>query len=413
MTFELIIRNARLRRKEETVDIGIAQGSIQEIRPKINQDGKQEIDASSKLVTAPFVDPHIHLDKCLTGQWAILGRHTADKQIELARQHKASFTKSDIKQRAAECLRAAIANGTLFVRGFVDVDTVMQLKGLDALLEVKNDFKAAVDLQIVAFPQEGILRDPGSDELLWKAMERGADIVGGIPWFEITDEDMKTHLDIIFEVAKKHDSDVHMLDNSPDPYCRALEYTSIKTIREGYQERVTYSSVPILSYQSDYYASKVIGLVKRAGITIVCNAPAALFCGGLKDRQPKGRGITRVGEFLEAGVNVASGQDDVNDPYYPFGIPDQLEVAAFMAHVGHFYTPQLIEVAYDMVTDNAARSLRLKDYGIEQGKSADMLILDSTSVHEALRFQAERLYVIKKGSVIAENRSIKRLNIEK
>jgi len=263
---------------------------------------------------------------------------------------------------------------------------------------------------VVAFPQEGIVRDPGTEELLYQAMELGADVAGGLPWYEMTDEDARKHIDIVFTLAKKYDSNILMLvDDTDDPNSRSLEYLAVKTMREGYRGRVTACHCGAMAAYNDTYAAKVIRLVKEADITICSNSHITLWVSGLLDRQPVRRGIARVKELLAADVNMACGQDDVNDPYYPFGKPDPLEIAFMMAHVAHLREPQELETAFDMVTGNAAKSVGLKDYGMAVGSRADLVIIDAPSVHEALRWQADRAYVIKGGRVISKSGSKKEL----
>jgi cytosine deaminase len=254
----------------------------------------------------------------------------------------------------------------------------------------------------VAFPQEGLLRDPGAAELLEEAVKQGCDVVGGLPWYEDTDADARAHVDACFALATRHGLAVHMLvDDTDDPNSRSLEYLAWKTMREGYHGRVTASHCGAMAAYNDVYAAKVIDMVARAEITISVNAHINLVCSARLDREPRRRGIARVKELLARGVNVISSQDDVNDPYYPFGKPDQLEVALMMAHVAQLTRPHELEQVWDMVTVNAARAARLDDYGIAPGRRADLVVIDAPSVHEALRTQPPRRHVIADGEEVA------------
>jgi len=228
-------------------------------------------------------------------------------------------------------------------------------------------------------------------------------VVGGLPWYEMTDEDARRHIDIVFAIARERDADVHMLvDDTDDANSRSLEYLAVKTKREGYGGRVSASHCGALAAYNPTYAAKVIGLVREAGIAIVSNPHISLVLAGRRDAEPVRRGITRVRELLRAGVNVASGQDDVNDPYYPFGRASQLEVALFMAHTAHLTYPDELETVFDMVTGNAARAMRLPRYGLAAGDAGDLLIWDAGSVKEVLTRQRPPAYVVRGGAVVAQ-----------
>jgi cytosine deaminase len=257
-------------------------------------------------------------------------------------------------------------------------------------------------MEVVAFPQEGILCHPGTEALMREAMALGADVVGGLPWYEMTDQDARTHIDIAFAIARERDADIHMLvDDTDDANSRSLEYLTVKTLREGYAGRVSASHCGALAAYNDVYAGKVIGLAKQAGVSIVSNPHISLVLAGRRDREPIRRGITRVKELLRAGVNVASGQDDVNDPYYPFGRASQLEVALFMAHTAHLSYPAELETVFDMVTVNAARAMRLPRYGLAVGNDGDLLVWDAATVKEALTKQLPPACVVRGGKVVA------------
>jgi cytosine/creatinine deaminase len=411
---DLIIRNARVRGSEKLQDIGIERGKIAALGEHLGQKGRDEIDAAGRLTSSAFVNPHVHLDKTLLGErmWAYGSSVFKDFEtaIRVTNDFKRRYTTEDIKARACKVLESAATFGTTVTVTCVDVGTMGGLIPVQAMLEVKEAVEDIMELHIVAFPQEGIIRDPGAEALLYEAMELGADIAGGLPWYEMTDKDARRHVDIVFKIARKFDAPILMLvDDTDDANSRSLEYLAVKTIREGYQGRVTACHCGALAACNDTYAAKVIALVKEAGITICSNSHISLWVSGLLDRQPIRRGITRVKEFLAAGVNVACGQDDVNDPYYPFGKPDPLEIAFMMAHVAHLRVPDELEKVFDMVTVNAATSAGLRDYGLSVGSRADLVIIDAPSVHEALRWQPDRSYVIKGGKIISRASSKREL----
>ncbi len=407
MALDIIIRGAKLRSRDGTWDVAIDQGRISDVRAKVPGSARIEIDAGGRLLTTGFVNIHCHLDKCLTGTWASVGAGLnvgSPEVIPKATNVKKKFTQDDIVSRASEAVKSSIMAGTTAIRAFADVDTVGELLALKSLLKVKALFKEAVEIQVVAFPQEGILRDPGTEELLWKAMELGADVAGGMPWYEGDKAASRTHTDIVFDIAKRSGKDIHMLiDDTSDPDAKNIEYLLTKTIKEGYVGRVSASHCRgALDSPDERYAGRIVKLAKDAGATVVENSHVSLFMYGRADKHPVRRGVTRVREFLEGGVNVAIGQDDIDDPYYPFGRGDMLELALIMAHAAHLGTPSELEQLYDMITVGPSRGMHLQDYGLKVGDNADLVLLNAGSVHEALRMQAERRAVIRRGKLVAK-----------
>lgn len=405
---DLIVRHALLRGSKEPVDIGVKDGIIKAVAPKINAGGKEEIDASGKLVTPTFIDPHIHLDKILIAEVVrdnVSG--TLMEAIEIIWEKKKNYTEEDIITRSERVIEWAVKNGTTKMRTHIDVDTIGGLKPLKAMLKVKERNRDIMDLQIVAFPQEGIIQDPGTKELMDEAMKMGADVVGGMPYNEMTPYDSKEHIDFCFHLAKKYDADVDMhVDETDDDTARTLQYYAATAIKEGWFNRCTACHTCALAAYNDYYAAKVIGLVKRAGMNMITNPATNLMLQGRLDKQPIRRGITRVKELLEAGVNVAYGQDCIKDTFYPtFGQADLLEVGQLLAHAAQMSMPSEVEKIYDMPTFNSAKVMRFDDYGIEVGKSADFNIIDAPNVQEALRKRADRLYVLKKGKALAKTKT--------
>jgi cytosine deaminase len=407
---DLLIRNARLRGTEGSRDVGIENGRISAVEEHVEGGAASELDANGRLLTPGFVNIHCHLDKCLTGSWAEVwewAKTGSPQAIPSATRVKERFTESDIIDRASRALTSSVIAGTTAVRAFADVDTVGGLLAVKSLLKVKEKFRDALDVQVVAFPQEGLIRDEGAEELVEKSMELGADVVGGIPWYEKDRETAKKHTDIIFGIAKKYGKDIHtLIDDNTDSSSRNLEYFLQKSIKEGYRGRVAASHCRgALDSPDEAYASRVVGLARDAGLTVVENSHISLFMYGRTDDHPVRRGVTRVREFLGAGVNVAVAQDDIDDPYYPFGRGDMLELAFVMCHAAHLGLPSELESAFDMVTYNAAKGMRMENYGMHVGDYADMVLLGSDGVHNALRLQPDRLAVIKRGRVVAETRA--------
>jgi cytosine deaminase len=405
-----VIRDARLRGTDERRDVGVLDGRISEISGHIRGSGKDEIDAKGRLLAPGFVNIHCHLDKCLTGAWASVweeARTGSPQAIPSATKVKEKFTEDDIVARASRALTSSVLAGTTAVRAFADVDTVGGLVAVKGLLKVKERFKGVLDVQVVAFPQEGIFRDAGTEELLEKSMQLGADVVGGIPWYEGEPSRAAKHTDTVFRIAKKYGKDVHaLIDDNSDPRSRNIEYFLAKATSEGYSGRVAASHCRgALDSPDESYARRIVGLAKEAEATIVENPHISLFMYGRNDRHPVRRGVTRVREFLEAGVNVAIGQDDIDDPYYPFGRGDMLELAFVMCHAAHLGSPRELDSAFDMVTANPARGMGLQGYGLSVGDFADLVLLDSTTVHETLRTQPDRPVVLKRGKLVAETKT--------
>ncbi len=299
----------------------------------------------------------------------------------------------------------AVANGTLWMRNNVDIDQIAKVRLLDAICEACNKFTGVIDVQVIAFPQLGLARNPEAVDLMWQAMARGATVVGGMPHGERDMDDAARHIEIAFEIAKAHDADIDMhVDETDDPYWHTLELLADKTIEAGYQGRVTAGHCCAMAAWDDALAARVIEKVQRAGVNICTNAPVNLLLQGRGDRQPIRRGIARVRELLDAGVNVTCGQDDMMNMFYPFGHMDMLEVANFVAHVAHLSSPAHIQAAFDMPRYRAARVLRLPDYGLRLGAAANLVLIPASSATEALARQPIRPYVIRQGVIVAHNR---------
>ncbi|MCX6356530.1 MAG: amidohydrolase family protein [Candidatus Aureabacteria bacterium] len=405
---DMIVRRAKLRGRKGLVDIAVERGKIARISSRIAGKARTEINAAGKLVTPTFVDPHLHLDKALISEVVRENKSgTLREAIEIIWDKKKKYTIEDNVVRATRVIEWGVKHGTTVFRSHVDVDSIGGLKPLKGVLEARKQCADIADVQLVAFPQEGILQDPGCEELMREAMELGADVVGGMPHNEMTDDDSQRHIDICFEIAKEYDADIDMhVDETDDINSRCLQYLAAKTIRENYQGRVSTGHTCALGSYDPYYAAKVIDLVKRAGINMVTNPATNLMLEGRLDRGPIRRGLTRVKDLLAAGVNVVYGQDCLKDTFYPtWGQEDMLEVGLIAAHAIQFTWPREIETLFDMPTVRSAQMLRLKGYGIEAGNPASFNVLDATTVQEAFRTQADRLYVIRKGKLLAETRT--------
>lgn len=402
---DVIIRRARLRYRDDLADIGIAGNRIVAIESRLPGTAAEEIDAAGDLTTSSFVEPHIHLDKALTAARARENTtNVFEESIAIMREVKRAYTVEDVAERAARVIHRLVAFGVTFIRSYVDVDTIAGLTALEGVVAARERCRSLAHVELIAFPQEGIFTDPGTDELMAQALERGADVVGGMPHAEMIEADSNRHTDLVFMLAKRFDRDVQMhVDETDDPGARTLHYYAVKTIRERYAGRVSADHVTALAGYDDTYAARVIGLVARAQMSVV-TLPTKLMRGGIRDRQPRRRGITRVQELLDAGVNVAYGQDVIQDGFLPvFGTGDPLQTGFLLAFAAQFHTRRAIETLYDMATVNGARLMRVPDYGLEVGRRADLVVIASPSVQEAYRTQPARRVVMHDGHIVARD----------
>jgi cytosine deaminase len=404
MTLHTIIRGGRLIDRPGLWDIGIDDGKIVAIAEKIETDAAVQIEAGGLLVAPTFVNGHVHLDKCNLGDVMRPNRTNSFQEcLEITWEHKRSYTIEDLVARASRAIEEGLRHGTTVFRVFADVDTIGGLRPLEGMIALKQKWAPIARIETVAFPQEALIRDPGAYALMEEGMRIGADVVGGLPWHERLDDDARRHIDLCFDLAKMHDKDVHMLvDDTDNPNSRSLEYLAVKTIREDFQGRVSASHCGALAAYDDVHAQKVMALVKEAGISISTNPHISLVAQGRYDREPIRRGVTRVKQLWRLGVNLFASQDDVNDPYYPFGRNDQQEVAAYVCHTCHMTYPDEVAAVFDFITGNAARALRLQDYGVAVGCRADLNILAAPTVQHVLRLQQPPRWVVGGGRVIAQ-----------
>jgi cytosine deaminase len=402
---DLVVRRARLAAKSGLWDIGVRGATITAIERRIPDDARQVIEAEGRLAAPTYVNGHVHLDKCNLGDVMRPNKTNSFQEcLEITWEHKRTYTVEDIVERASRAIEEGILNGTTVFRVFADVDTIGGVRPLEGIIALREKWKGIVHIEAVNFPQEAIIRDPGTAKLMERGMKLGADVVGGLPWHEHLDEDARTHVDMCFDLAKKYGKDIHMLvDDIDNPNSRSLEYLAVKTIREGFQGRVSASHCGALASYDEVHAHKVMALVKQAGISISSNPHISLVAQGRYDQEPIRRGITRVKQMWRMGVNIFSSQDDVNDPYYPFGRNDQQEVASFMCHGCHMTYPDEIQAVFGFVTENAAKALRLKNYGLAVGCRADFNVLAAPTIRHVLRLQQPPRYVIGSGKILAEN----------
>jgi cytosine deaminase len=397
---DLIIQNAIHYKGLSPINIGIKDGKIAQIESDPISGGKREIDAEGGLITPPFFESHFHLDNTLlTGAKQSKNLKEA---IELYAAEKERMTVQDIVDRASETLELCLINGVCYIRSHVDIDTIGKLKLLEGVRLAKEKYSGIVDVQIIAFPQMGLVHDPETVDLMYQAMESGADIVGGIPHFEKDLDDAARQIEIVFEIAKKYDANIDMhVDEVGDPYWKSVELVAEKTITEGYQGRVAAGHCCSMAAWSEEEFDRILPKIIDADLHIITNPLTNLIGQGHNDQRPVRRGIPPIDLLIKSGINVASATDDMKNMFYPFGNMNPLEVVNFCAHLGYLTTPELIEEAFLMPLDNAARAFRVEPYGIEVGNPADLVLLPVSSVVDAIRLHPAPRMVLRNGQILA------------
>ena len=400
--FDLIVRQCRLKDSKEEQDIACKDGRIIEVAPSLDATAVKEISANGCLVTPPFIDSHFHMDATLTyGRPRVNQSGTLLEGIALWGELKPHLNFADIQRRARLLCRWAVAKGNLAIRTHVDI-CEPTLLAVQALLEVREEMRPYLDIQLVAFPQDGYYRYPQAEALLTKALDLGVDVVGGIPHFERTMAEGTQSVKALCEIAAERGLLVDMhCDETDDPHSRHIETLAFETQRLGMQGRVCGSHLTSMHSMDNYYAGKLMALIEEAEVSAVANPLINITIQGRMETYPKRRGLTRVKEMLEQGINVAFGHDCVLDPWYSFGSHDMLEVAHMGLHVGQMTGIDEARSMFDAVTVNAARALQLEDYGLAPGCNADMVILQAADPIEAIRIRANRLFVIRRGEVVA------------
>lgn len=399
---DLLLRNCTLPDGRTAIDIGIHNGRIAALQPALQASATDTIDAAGMLVCPPFVDAHFHMDSTLSyGLPRVNKSGTLLEGITLWGELKPLLMQEALVERALAYCDWAVAKGLLAIRSHVDVCDP-RLLAVDALLHVREKVKPYLDLQLVAFPQDGVLRSPGALDNLKRALDKGVDVVGGIPHFERTMADGAESVRILCELAVERGLRVDMhCDESDDPLSRHIETLAYHTQRLGMAGRVAGSHLTSMHSMDNYYVSKLLPLIREAGVAAIANPLINITLQGRHDTYPKRRGMTRVPELLEAGVAVAFGHDCVLDPWYPMGSADMLEVAHMGMHVAQMTGQDGIRACFDAVTATPARILGLEGYGLDVGCKADLVVLQARDPVEAIRLRATRLLVLRSGRVIA------------
>jgi cytosine/creatinine deaminase len=402
MTFDLLVRNAALPEGRKPIDIGVVKDRIVAIEPKLEADALSEIDAFGRLVSPPFVDSHFHMDATLSlGLPRLNQSGTLLEGIQLWGELKPLLTHEAVAERALKYCDLAVSQGLLAVRSHVDICDD-RLLAVEALMDVKRKVKPYLDLQLVAFPQDGYLRSPSAIANMERALDLGVEVVGGIPHFERTMADGAASVTALCELAARRGLriDLHC-DESDDPLSRHIETFAAEAKRLGLGGRASGSHLTSMHSMDNYYVSKLIPLIAEAGLNAIANPLINITLQGRHDTYPRRRGMTRIPELRAAGVAVALGQDCVMDPWYALGGADMLEVAHMAVHAQPMTSREAIRWTFDAVTEIPARILGLEDYGVKVGSYADFVVLQAADPIEAIRMRARRICVVRRGKVIA------------
>lgn len=400
---DLLVHNATLPDGRTGMSVAVQDGRIVAVAPGLDAPAHEAIDAQGFLLSPPFVDPHFHLDATLSyGLPRVNESGTLLEGIAVWGELKPLLTADALIERALTYCDWAVAKGLLAIRSHVDTSDPSLLP-VEALLEVRRRVAPCIDLQLVAFPQDGVLRSKGGMDKLKRALDLGVDVVGGIPHFERTMREGAASVKLLCELAAERGLPVDMhCDESDDPLSRHIETLAFEAQRLGLQGRVNGSHCTSMHSMDNYYVSKLLPLIAESGVSVIANPLINITLQGRHDSYPKRRGMTRVPELMATGVNVAFGHDCVMDPWYGLGQADMLEVAHMGLHVAQMTSQQGIRACFDAVTVNAAKVMRLQGYGLSPGCDASFVLLQARDAVEAIRLRANRLKVWRKGVLVAE-----------
>ena len=411
----LLIKNANLDGTGKIVDILIGDdGKYKEIAGHIEAPaGIETIDATGMMACPTFVNTHMHFDKAYTsyeqgresygkGNWISSTEETLEDSIYVMHDRIRKYTPEAVAARAERAIKDCVMYGTTKLRTNVDISTLdPNLNALKGVLMAKEATKDICDLQVIAFPQEGIICDPGTDKLLEEAMEMGCDVMGGMPAAEMLDEHSREHVDFVFKMAEKYNCLIDMhIDQSKDMFDRSLVYTAWLTMQHGWQGRVTGGHCTSITYQNQAHAIKVMKMLKQADVNVCANTQTLAIMG--IDPEPRTRGVTRIREMVEMGINVVTAQDTICDGFHLYGTGDPLDYGLVGCYCAQYNTPEAARTMWNMLTKASARVFDPEmKYGIEVGNDADLNLVEAPNVHDAIRTRASRPYIIRHGKVIA------------
>ena len=399
---DILIKNAKLPGYEGQRDVAVENGLIKDIAPRIDAQAARVIDAEGKVLIPGLVDSHIHFDKAYIMDRLPNKSGTLMEAIQVTAKLKPTFTKEDVVERATRALFSLARHGTTHIRTHAEFDPAQGFTGFETVMELKEKYRDIMDIQVVAFPQEGIFKCPGVEEMMTQAMDWGADVVGGIPY---NDTPADEHIDLVFNLAKKYDKpiDFHQ-DFKDDADAITIEYSCDKTIAEGMQGLVSVGHLTAIAALPPEKLEPILKKIADAKINVMCLPATDLHLGARKDTYNVRRAVTPVRKLRDAGVNVCLATNNIRNAFTPYGTGDLMHIAMLAIPVCHLGGADDLPTVLPMLTTNAAKAIGLKDYGLEVGKKADMVLLDSTSVDTAVIDIPERLFVIKNGKIIVETK---------
>ena len=402
MVLDILMKNVRLEDGQELVDIAIQEGKIKEISQEITENADKVIDGQGRVAIPGLVESHIHLDKALIADRKPNKSGTLKEAIEVTAELKPTFTEDDIYERAKKTLEMIIPTGVTAIRTHSEFDPAQGFSGFKTILKLKEEYKNLVDIQVVAFPQEGIFKAPGTEEMMYEAMEMGADVVGGIPY---NDAPANEHIDLVFEIAKKYDKpvDLHQ-DFSDEADDISIEYLAKKTIEEGYQGRVSVGHLTALHALPDEKLKPIIKLMAEADISVMALPATDLHLGARNDEYNVRRAVTPIRKLRDGGVNVCIATNNIRNAFTPYGNGDILQTAMLAIPVAHLGGADDLPTVLPMITDHPARAIGLEGYGIKEGNKADLVLMDTKVKEHTIIDIPERLYVIKNGKITVENK---------
>lgn len=394
---DVLIKQARLNDGEALQDIAIENGKIVKIAPTIDEAANEVIEAEGRVLIPGLVESHIHLDKALIADREPNKSGTLKEAIQVTAKLKPTFTEEDVYNRAKQALEMIIRRGATTVRTHSEFDPAQGFTGFKMILKLKEEYKDMIDMQVVAFPQEGIFKAPGTEKMMYEAMEMGADVVGGIPY---NDAPANEHIDLIFDIAKKYDKDIDLHQDFADEADEtSIEYLCEKTIKEGYEGRVSVGHLTALHAMKKEELDRVIGKMAQAKINVMPLPATDLHLGARNDEYNVRRAVTPIRKLRDAGVNICLATNNIRNAFTPYGNGDLIQIAMLAVPVGHLGGADDLPTVLPMITENPAKALGLTDYGIEVGKKADLVLLDTKVKANAIIDIPERVYVIKNGRV--------------
>jgi cytosine/creatinine deaminase len=406
---DLMLKNVIIDESNQVFDVAIEEGVIKAIGTDLGMIADRVYDAQGRVLIPGLVESHLHLDKALIADRMPNKSGTLKEAIEVTGKLKPTFTKEDIYQRATQALEMLIKNGTTYLRTHSEFDPIGGFGGFEVIMSLKEKYKKFIDIQVVAFPQEGIFKSPGTDELMVRAMEMGADVVGAIPY---NDTDANVHIDYVFELAKKYDKDIDFHQDFKDEYAgQSIKYLCEKTISEGYQGRVSVGHMTSIAAMPASELAPILVLMAKAQINVMALPMTDLHLGGRNDEYNVRRAVTPIRKLRNAGVNVCLASNNIRNPFTPYGNGDLMQVAMLAIPVAHLGGADDLHTVLSMITANPAKALKLEDYGIFEGAKASLVVLDTKRYQDAIIDIPSRLLVVKDGVVTVELKKELILNI--